>query len=58
MWGISPTLGCYTRVKTHVCANVFDSRVTSLTRPRIDLFMGKYDVEETIYIGLSFKRFG
>ena len=39
-------------------ANVFVYRVTSLTRPRIHLFLGKQDVEETISIGLSFKMFG
>ena len=41
MWGISPTLGWYTRVKTHVHATVFVNRVASLTRPRIDLSLGK-----------------
>lgn len=41
MWGTSPTLGWYTRVKTHVHATVFVYRVASLTRPRIKLFMRK-----------------
>jgi hypothetical protein len=50
-WGITPTLKWYTRVKTHVHAIVFDSRVASLTRPRIKWFMGKWS-------GIATQRFG